>query len=208
MMLKIKEFDIRLIYESAFEYSFYYIEFNDENFLDMQLLRFKSDTILIEVEKELIDSLNKEVIWLIIQTYNNLIYFIRFKNIKLAMDFYTCVFLGEIKDGHIELNVNIKRFLLKKFKINNFDSLTKNLVHIKFLVKYSPILSKFINFEEFNSIEIQKKDYKSIAWGDIYYIEFNNGLEFFNTEEIDSDTKTLYADIEPKFSQILKSFEK
>ena len=62
MMLKIKEFDIRLIYESTFEYSFYYIEFNDENFLDMQLLRFKSDTILIEVEKELIDSLNKEMI--------------------------------------------------------------------------------------------------------------------------------------------------
>ena len=145
---------------------------------------------------------------MIIQTYNNSIYFIRFKNIKLAMDFYTCVFLGEIKDGHIELNVNIKRFLLKKFKINNFDSLTKNLVHIKFLVKYSPILSKFINFEEFNSIEIQKKDYKSIAWGEVYYIEFNNGLEFFNTEEIDSDTKTLYADIEPKFLKILESWGK
>ena len=95
---------------------------------------------------------------------------------------------------------------MKKFKINNFDSLTKNLVHIKFLVKYSPILSKFINFEEFNSIEIQKKDYKSIAWGDVYYIEFNNGLEFFNTEEIDSDTKTLYADIEPKFLKILESW--
>ena len=62
MMLKIKEFDIRLIYESVFEYSFYYIEFNDENFLDMQSLRFKNDTILINVEKELIDLLNKEVI--------------------------------------------------------------------------------------------------------------------------------------------------
>ena len=141
-----------------------------------------------------------------IQIYNDLIYFIQFKNIKLAIDFYTCVFLGEIKDGHIELNMNIKRFLSKKFKINNFDSLTKNLVHIKFLVKYSPILSKFINFEEFNSIEIQKKDYKSINWKEIYYIEFNNGLEFFNTEEIDSDAKTLYADIEPKFLKILESW--
>ena len=208
MMLKIKEFDIRLIYERAFEYSFYYIEFNGENFLDMQLLRFKSDTILIEVEKELIDSLNKEVIWLIIQMYNNLIYFIRFKNIKLAMDFYTCIFLGEIKDGHIELNENIKRFLLKKFKVKKFDSFTENLVHIKFLVKYSPILSKFINFEEFNNIEIRKKDYKSINWEEVYYIEFNNGLKFFNTEEIDFYTKTLYAYIDPKFSQILKSFEK
>ena len=62
MMLKIKEFDIRLIYESAFEYGFYYIEFNDKNFFDMQSLKFKNDTILIEVEKELIDLLNKEVI--------------------------------------------------------------------------------------------------------------------------------------------------
>ena len=143
-----------------------------------------------------------------IQIYNDLIYFIRFKNIKLAIDFDTCIFLGEIKNNRIELNANIKRFLLKKFKINNFDSFTKNLVHIKFLVKYSPILSKFINFEEFNSIKIQKKDYKSIAWGEFYYIKFNNGLKFFNTEEIDFNAKTLYTDIDPKFSQILKSFEK
>ena len=139
-----------------------------------------------------------------IQIYDDSIYFIRFKNIKLAIDFDTCVFLGEIKDGRIELNLNTKRFLLKKFKISQFYLFTKNLVHIKFLVKYSPILSKFINFEEFNNIEMQKKDYKSIAWGDVYYIEFNNGLEFFNTEEIDS----LYADIEPKFLKILESWGK
>ena len=143
-----------------------------------------------------------------IQIYNDLIYFIRFKNIKLAIDFDTCIFLGEIKNNCIELNANIKRFLLKKFKINNFDSFTKNLVHIKFLVKYSPILSKFINFEEFNNIKIQRKDYRSIAWGEFYYIKFNNGLKFFNTGEIDFDAKTLYTDIDPKFSQILKSFEK
>ena len=143
-----------------------------------------------------------------IQIHNDLIYFIQFKNIKLAIDFDTCVFLGEIKDGHIELNENIKRFLLKKFKINKLDSFTKNLVHIKFLVKYSPILSKFINFEEFNNIKIQRKDYKSIAWGDVYYIKFNNGLKFFNTEEVDFDTETLYININSKFSRILKSFEK
>ena len=143
-----------------------------------------------------------------IQIYDDLIYFIRFKNLKLAIDFDAYIFLGEIKDGHIELNLNIKRFLLKKFKINKFDSFTKNLVHIKFLVKYSPILSKFINFEEFNSIEIQKKDYKSINWGEVYYIKFNNGLKFFNTEEIDFDTETQYININSKFSRILKSFEK
>ena len=143
-----------------------------------------------------------------IQIYNDLIYFIQFKNIKLAIDFDIYVFLGEIKDNCIELNLNIKHFLLKKFKASKFDSFTKNPIHIKFLVKYSPILSKFINFEEFNSIEIQKKDYKSINWGDVYYIKFNNGLKFFNTEEINFDTKTLYININSKFSQILKSFER
>ena len=143
---------------------------------------------------------------MIVQIYNDSIYFVQFKNIKLAIDVDVCIFLGEIKDNCIKLNTNIKRFLLKKFKVSKFDSFTENLVHIKFLVKYSPILSKFINFEEFNSIEIQRKDYKSISWGDVYYIEFNNGLEFFNTEEIDSDAKTLYVDIEPKFLKILESW--
>ena len=145
-----------------------------------------------------------------IQIYNDLIYFIQFKNIKLAMDYDTCVFLGEIKDNCVRLNTNVKRFLLKKFKTNKFDSFTENLVHIKFLVKYSPILSKFINFEEFNSIEIQKKDNKSINWEEVYYIEFNNGLKFFSTEEIEInfDTKTLYTDIDSEFLKILKLWGK
>ena len=145
-----------------------------------------------------------------IQIYDDSIYFIRFKNIKLAIDFDTCVFLGEIKDGRIELNLNTKRFLLKKFKISQFYSFTKNLVHIKFLAKYSPIFSKFIDDEEFNNIKIQKKDYKLIDWTEVYCIKFNNGLKFFNTEEIeiDFDTKALCTDIDSEFLKILESWGK
>ena len=145
-----------------------------------------------------------------IQIYDDLIYFIRFKNMKLAMDFDICVFLGEIKDNHIELNVDIERFLLKKFKISQFYSFTKNLVHIKFLAKYSPIFSKFIDDEEFNNIKIQKKDYELIDWTEVYCIKFNNGLKFFNTEEIeiDFDTKALCTDIDSEFLKILESWGK
>ena len=145
-----------------------------------------------------------------IQIYDDSIYFIQFKNIKLAIDFDTCVFLGEIKDGRIELNLNTKRFLLKKFKISKFYSFTKNLVHIKFLAKYSPIFSKFIDDEEFNNIKIQKKDYESIDWAEVYCIKFNNGLKFFNTEEIeiDFDTKALCTDIDSEFLKILESWGK
>ena len=60
--VKFKEFNMRVTYESTFEYGSYYIKFNNKNFLNMQSLRFKSDTISINVEKELIDLLNKEVI--------------------------------------------------------------------------------------------------------------------------------------------------
>ena len=145
-----------------------------------------------------------------IQIYDDSIYFVQFKNIKLAIDFDTCVFLGEIKDGRIELNLNAKRFLLKKFKISQFYSFTKNLVHIKFLAKYSPIFSKFIDDEEFNNIKIQKKDYELIDWTEVYCIKFNNGLKFFNTEEIeiDFDTKALCTDIDSEFLKILESWGK
>ena len=145
-----------------------------------------------------------------IQIYDDSIYFIRFKNIKLAIDFDTCVFLGEIKDGRIELNLNTKRFLLKKFKISQFYSFTKNLVHIKFLAKYSPIFSKFIDDEEFNNIKKKKKDYELIDWTEVYCIKFNNGLKFFNTEEIeiDFDTKALCTDIDSEFLKILESWGK
>ena len=145
-----------------------------------------------------------------IQIYDDSIYFVQFKNIKLAIDFDTCVFLGEIKDSRIELNLNTKRFLLKKFKISQFYSFTKNLVHIKFLAKYSPIFSKFIDNEEFNNIKIQKKDYELIDWTEVYCIKFNNGLKFFNTEEIeiDFDTKALCTDIDSEFLKILESWGK
>ena len=60
--VKFKEFDMRVIYEITFEYGSYYIKFNNKKFLNMQSLRLKSNTISINVEKELIDLLNKEVI--------------------------------------------------------------------------------------------------------------------------------------------------
>ena len=112
-----------------------------------------------------------------IQIYDDLIYFIRFKNIKLAIDFDTCVFLGEIKDGRIELNLNTKRFLLKKFKISKFYSFTKNLVHIKFLAKYSPIFSKFIDDEELDKIELE--ELQRISYGP-HYLKFNENTKFLN----------------------------
>ena len=148
------------------------------------------------------------------QIYNDVIYFIQFKNIKLAIDINAFTFLSEIKDNCIKLlNTDIKDLLLKKFKIKKLDSFTKNPIHIKFLVEYSPILSKFVDPSEFNDIEFINLHSNIIdIWRqeDIHYIDFGKNVKFFNTEEteIDVDTKTLYINIDPKFLQILKSFER
>ena len=146
------------------------------------------------------------------QIYNNLIYFIQFKNIKLAIDINAFTFLSEIKDNCIKLlNVDIKDLLLKKFKIKKLDSFTKNPIHIKFLVEYSPILSKFVDPSEFNDIKFINFNCNEIdSWEDMYYINFSENVKFFSIEEIEEDfvTETPYINIDPKFSQILKSFER
>ena len=123
------------------------------------------------------------------QIYNNLIYFIQFKNIKLAIDINAFTFLSEIKGNCIKLlNVDIKDLLLKKFKIKKLDSFTKNPIHIKFLVEYSPILSKFVDPSEFNDIKFINFNCNEISsWEDIYYINFSENVKFFSIEEIEED---------------------
>ena len=133
--------------------------------------------------------------------YNNLIYFIQFKNIKLAMDFYTCVFLGEIKDGRIELNLNTKRFLLKKFKISQFYSFTKNLVHIKFLAKYSPIFSKFIDDEELDKIELE--ELQRISYNP-YCLKFNENTKFLNAAFMVYSPNVISICIDSKLMKMLE----
>ena len=67
------------------------------------------------------------------QIYNDLIYFIQFKNIKLAIDINAFTFLSEIKDNCIKLlNTDIKDLLLKKFKIKNLIHLLK----IQFILNF------------------------------------------------------------------------
>ena len=136
-----------------------------------------------------------------IQIYDDSIYFVQFKNIKLAIDFDTCVFLGEIKDGRIELNLNTKRFLLKKFKISQFYSFTKNLVHIKFLAKYSPIFSKFIDDEELDKIELE--ELQKISYGP-HYLKFNENTKFLNAGFMTRSPNAISICVDSKLMKMLE----
>ena len=121
-------------------------------------------------------------------TDDRTINFIQFKNIKIAIDRNTCVFISNIdKNNGIKIYKSIREKLLKKFKVYDWDSLdyNENMLHIKFLVKYSPILSKFVDLIEFDTIEyVPSSDNVVGNWPNISYIKFNDGKEFFNVYDV------------------------
>ena len=144
-------------------------------------------------------------------TNNKTIDFIQFKNIKIALDRDTCIFISNIdKNNDIKMCEHTKGKLLKKFKIDKWDSLdyNKNLFHIKFLVKYSPILSKFIDTSEFDTIEfVPSSDQIVDNWNNFAYVNLNNGKEFFNiydTIYTGQNMDIIYLKVDSKFLKILE----
>ena len=142
-------------------------------------------------------------------TDDRTINFIQFKNIKIALDMDVYVFLGNIdKNNNIKVHKYVKEKLLKKFKVDRWDSLdyNKNLFHIKFLVKYSPILSKFIDVSEFNTIEFVQSSNNAVDnWGNVSYINLNDGKEFFNVYDAShTEQDVISLKIDSEFLKILE----
>ena len=107
----------------------------------------------------------------------NIVFSVQFKKIEIPIDYDSYVFLGNIKSDKIEISKRIKSILLRKFKIFNWYSYSKNLAHIKFLAKYSPIFSKFIDDEELDKIELE--ELQKISY-DPHCLKFNENTKFLN----------------------------
>ena len=107
----------------------------------------------------------------------NIIFSIQFKKIEILIDRDSYVFLGNIRSDKIGISKRIRLILFRKFKIFNWDRYNKNLAHIKFLVKYSPIFSKFIDDEELDKIELE--ELQRIPYSP-HYLKFNENTKFLN----------------------------
>ena len=130
---------------------------------------------------------------------------IKFKKITLYVDCESSVFLGNIKANEIGVYLPSDEILLNKFNAMNWDIVTDNLIHIKFLIKYSPILSKLIDNDELESIEIEKifddQCFDETKFSN--FIELNNGLSFpINTLTFTMKYKKILID--NIFEQFLK----
>ena len=117
----------------------------------------------------------------------DLIYGVIFKNVKIYTDENLCVFLSSIdSENNLKMSYETNYFLLKKFKIDDWDTYNDDLIQIKFLVKYSCILSKLIDLSEFNNIElinINNVNNPDIEWYNDYYLYIND-IGFCGSNEV------------------------
>ena len=132
---------------------------------------------------------------------------IKFKKITLYVDCESSVFLGNIKANEIGIYLPSDEILLNKFNAMNWDVATDNLIHIKFLIKYSPILSKLIDNDEldFKMVEMPSDD-KFLNQN--YYIKFNEtDKKFFKINSSDykkvNDINYNYINVDEEFKKLI-----
>ena len=138
--------------------------------------------------------------------HHSTVYNIQFKKVKLWIDHNLAIFLNCTNNDCLNLSSISNDFLLKKFDLYDWDDIDKNLLHIKFLVKYSPILSKFIDASEFDTVELTLSDDQIVNnWNRVSYINFNDEKEFFNVHSVSyTERDVISLEIDSEFSQILK----
>ena len=141
--------------------------------------------------------------------HKTVVHFIQFKNVKIALDEESCVFLSSIKNNEAKINKNVTNKLLKKFNKDNWDIFENDLVHIKFLIEYSPILSKFVDPSEFDNVEfINLRSNVNNMWKDAYYVDFGENVKFFKVSDVLYEKRIFSIDITPEFLKVLESWGK
>ena len=144
---------------------------------------------------------------MIVYKTGEMINIIKFKKITLYIDGESSIFLGNFKEGEIGIYLPSDEILLNKFNAIKWNIATDNLIHIKFLIKYSPILSKLINNDEldFKIVEMPSDD-KFL--NQKHYIKFNEtDKKFFKINSSDykkvNDINYNYINVDEEFKKLI-----
>ena len=144
---------------------------------------------------------------MIVYKTGEMISIIKFKKITLYIDGESSIFLGNIKANEIGICLPSDEILLNKFNVMYWNTVTDNLIHIKFLIKYSPILSKLIDNDEldFKMVEMPSDD-KFL--NQKYYIKFNKtDKKFFKINSSDykkvNNINYNYINVDEEFKKLI-----
>ena len=113
--------------------------------------------------------------------FNEEIYLVKLNKITIYIDNEVFTFLGKKVNEKIKIKSDTDFMLRYKFKISNWDD-CNDLSHIKFLIRYSSILSNFATEEDFENVSIVDiEDIDDDMWHPQFYISMNDSDEkFFN----------------------------
>ena len=119
------------------------------------------------------------------------IYLVKLHKITIYIDNEVFTFLGEKINKKIEIEADTDFMLRNKFKISHWDN-CNDLSHIKFLIRYSSILSNFAVEEDFENVSIVDiEDIDDDIWHPQFYISMNDTDEnFFNIYSFGCNTST------------------
>ena len=113
--------------------------------------------------------------------FDETIYLVKLNKITIYIDNEVFTFLGEKINKEIKIKTDADFMLRNKFRISSWDEYN-DLSHIKFLIRYSSILSNFATEEDFENVSIVDiEDIDDGIWHPQFYISMNDTDEkFFN----------------------------
>ena len=123
--------------------------------------------------------------------FDDRIYLVKLNKITIYIDNEVFTFLGEKANEKIKIKTDTDFMLRNKFKISCWDEYN-DLSQIKFLIRYSSILSNFAVEEDFENVSIVGiKDIDEDIWHPQFYISINDTDEkFFNIYSFGYNTLT------------------
>ena len=143
---------------------------------------------------------------MLVKKINDMIYRLYFKKFNIYVDSGVSVFFDK-KTEILSINKKTDTMLLEKFHVEYWDDYNEKLDHIKFLIKYSPIFSRFVDDSELNDIKlINNEEDKDFIWDPHNYLKIN-GKKFFDTNSIIYGFDSTYILFDENFkNQYMKIF--
>ena len=123
-----------------------------------------------------------------VEVIRKTIYRIYFEKCTIYVNSFSGVFLSNDKN-----NLSIKDFsnraLLNKFKVDDWDKYTADLVHVKFLIKFSSIFNKIADVNELNNVEFTKDDCEV----QVHFIHYGH-KKYFDIRDYDYNNASMPYD--------------
>ena len=134
-----------------------------------------------------------------VEVIRKTIYRMYFEKCTIYVNSFSGVFLSNDKNN-LSINDSSNKALLNKFKVDDWDKCTTDLVHIKFLIKFSSIFNKIADVNELNNVEFIKDDYEV----QVHFIHYGY-KKYFDIRDYDYNNASILYDNRFKNDFILGS---